>query len=114
MTRVTNFGRKRKYLEAGFATDLTTTSTEQPGANTADDDQADAVPPKEKRKRTKKPKVDGGDEQTSSGVEAEGEASGQGKREGPSVGQKKATMREKPKSGRTKSEHCILSFAVQG
>ena len=111
MTRVTNFGRKRKYLEAGFATESTTTSNEGPvpDVNTADDDQGDSAHPQKKRKRTKKPKVDGGDEQTPGGIEAGGDIGVQGKGEGPSAGQ-----RITKKRGGAKSGHCIPSFAVEG
>lgn len=97
MTRVTNFGRKRKYLEAGFATDLTTTPSEHSASEVkaVDAGQGDSVHPK-KRKRTKKPKTDGGDEQTPGGIEAEGETGveiGKGRR--PSAGQKKPKITKK-------------------
>ena len=110
MTRVTNFGRKRKYLEGGFATELTTTSNEHsvPEVNTAGDDQGDSVHPKKKRKRTKKPKVDGGDEQKPGVIEA-GEMGVQSKREGAFAGQKMTKKR-----GGSKGGHCISSFAVKG
>lgn len=96
MTRVTNFGRKRKYLEAGFATDSTTTPSEHPASevNTLEGGQGDSAHPK-KRKRTKKSKRDGGDEQTSGGVEAEGETGVEGKGGGPSAGQKMSKMMKK-------------------
>jgi hypothetical protein len=111
MTRVTNFGRKRKYLEAGFVTELTSTANEPsvPEVNTASDDQGDSVHPKKKRKRTKKPKVDGGDEQAPGGIEVGGEMGVQTKGEGPSAGQKMTKKR-----GGAKSGHCISSFAVEG
>lgn len=64
MTRVTNFGIKRTYLEAGFSND------ETPSKETALVDQSstgihdpttssEAAPPKKKRKRTPKSKRDG-------------------------------------------------------
>lgn len=107
MTRITNVGRKRKYLEAGFATETTTTSNEHlvPEVNT---DQGDSVHPKKKRKNTKKPKIYGGDEQTPGGIEAERDMSVQGKGEGPSVGRKKVTITKK--RGGPKSGHLISSF----
>ena len=100
MTRVTSFGRKRKYLEAGFATKSTATSNEHTTfeGDTADDDQGDSVHPKKKRKRTKKPKVGGGDEQMPGGIEAGGEALGvQGIGEGSpaQAGQNRATIMKK-------------------
>ncbi|KAF8557687.1 hypothetical protein OG21DRAFT_234877 [Imleria badia] len=111
MTRVTNFGRKRKYLEAGFATESTATN-EHPASegNTVDGDQGDSVHPKKKRKRTKKPKVDCGDEQTPGGIEAGGETVGvRGFDEGERspAGQKKATIITKKRSG-------VKSVAVSG
>lgn len=114
MTRVTNFGRKRKYLEAGFTTELTTTSNEHPASevNTTNGGRADSVHPKKKRKRTKEPKTDGGDEQTSGGIETEGETGVKGKGDGPSAGQKKPKIMKR--HGRTKSSHRIFSIVVQG
>ncbi|PPR04375.1 hypothetical protein CVT26_004213 [Gymnopilus dilepis] len=74
MTRVTNFGRKRTYLQAGFSHDndpVTTqpeasTSTATVQSNTTDavtdqavDNDTPAPPAKKKRKRTPKSKRDG-------------------------------------------------------
>ncbi|KAF8894327.1 hypothetical protein CPB84DRAFT_1816117 [Gymnopilus junonius] len=67
MTRVTNFGRKRTYVDAGFANEEDAKTAEQPqastsAANTAEgvaNDDAPAAPAKKKRKRTPKSKRDG-------------------------------------------------------
>jgi zinc finger CCHC domain-containing protein 9 len=73
MTRVTNFGIKRTYLEAGFSND------ETPSKETALVDQSstvhassEAAPPKKKRKRTPKSKRDGN--LTKKDAEGKGEA----------------------------------------
>lgn len=112
MTRVTSFGRKRKYLEAGFATEPTTSNEHDAfEGNAADDDQGDSVHPGKKRKRTKKPKVGGGDEQMPGGIEAGGEALGvQGIGEGSpaQAGQNRATIMKK--RGGAKSGYYIWSF----
>ena len=63
MTRVTNFGIKRTYLEAGFSNDetpsketaLTVSSAGIPDPSSS----SEAPPPKKKRKRTPKSKRDG-------------------------------------------------------
>lgn len=106
MTRVTNFGRKRKYLEAGFATEPRSTPNEQPApeVNTADGDH-----PKKKQKRTKKPRTDGGNEQKQG---RGGEMGVEGKERAPSIGRKKSKITKK--RGGAKSVHCILSFPVEG
>jgi hypothetical protein len=60
MTRITNFGRKRTYVEAGFNTDPVVGRSvyyepEAMATSKKDSVTVDA-PPKKKRKRTKKPK----------------------------------------------------------
>lgn len=107
MTRITNIGRKRKYLEAGFATETTTTSNEHPipEVNT---DQGDSLHPKKKRKNTKKPKVDGDDEQMPGGTEAEGDMSVQVRGEGLSAGRKQVRITKK--RGGAKSGHRTSTF----
>jgi len=89
---------------------LTTTSNEQPvpEVNTPDDDRGGSVHPKKKRKRTKKPKVDGRDEQTPGGIEAAGDMGVQGKGEGPFAGQKMTKKR-----GGAKSGHCVAISGYQ-
>ena len=63
MTRVTNFGRKRTYVAAGFASEpQESTSTPQESHNAVDigdKQETDQPPPKKKRKRTKMSKRDG-------------------------------------------------------
>lgn len=77
MTRVTNFGRKRTYVQAGFANEDDAIAAEQPQASTStanlasNTDKSDTVteeavnidtpapPAKKKRKRTPKSKRDG-------------------------------------------------------
>ena len=62
MTRVTNFGIKRTYLEAGFSNDETpSTETVDKPSNGINDPSAssEVSPPKKKRKRTPKSKRDG-------------------------------------------------------
>ena len=73
MTRVTNFGLKRTYLEAGFSND------ETPSKETAVVQQSptgptvstEVAPPKKKRKRTPKSKRDGN--LTKNAAESKGE-----------------------------------------
>ena len=108
MTRVTNFGRKRNYLEAGFTTEPTT-SNEHP-VSTANDDPGDSVQPKKKRKRTKT-NVDVGDEQTLGGNDARGEVGAQGKGKDPAVGQEGASITKK--RGGARGGHGIPSFLVR-
>ncbi|KAF8840705.1 hypothetical protein BDN67DRAFT_968147 [Paxillus ammoniavirescens] len=68
MTRVTNLGRKRKYVEAGFATEPSSTSSQHPASElkTVGDvpslAQGDSAPAKKKRKRAKKPKATDSDQ----------------------------------------------------
>lgn len=72
MTRITNFGIKRKYVQAGFGEDdptpvmtvgegSSTTLETGPGegSKTADPQDPSNPPPKKKRKRTPKSKRDG-------------------------------------------------------
>ena len=65
MTRVTNFGIKRTYLEAGFSNDQAPsneTALIVPGgekSSTGKHDPSEAAPPRKKRKRTPKSKRDG-------------------------------------------------------
>jgi len=75
MTRATNFGLKRTYVQAGFpeheASQSTTVNIPQPESSTTalkknktgleptQEDTADGPPPKKKRKRTPKAKRDG-------------------------------------------------------
>ena len=71
MTRVTDFGRKRTYLQAGFANDVdehpaegsasakSLKSSETTYESNNSDLNASAPPPKKKRKRTPKSKRDG-------------------------------------------------------
>jgi zinc finger CCHC domain-containing protein 9 len=81
MTRVTSFGLKRTYLEAGFSNDetpsketalivpggeQTSTGIHDPTAS------SEAAPPKKKRKRTPKSKRDGN--LTKNAAESKGEA----------------------------------------
>jgi len=60
MTRITNFGRKRTYVQAGFTDDA---HVEEPQASTStlqsESHSHGQSPPTKKRKRTKKPKVYG-------------------------------------------------------
>lgn len=61
MTRITNFGRKRTYLEAGIATEAVESSHNEEGnpvQETGFVNPSDAPPPKKKRKRTKPSKRD--------------------------------------------------------
>jgi len=67
MTRITNFGRKRTYVEAGFNNDpLEGDGVNEPSVGNMEATSkesnltADAPPPK-KRKRTKKPKAQAGE-----------------------------------------------------
>ena len=77
MTRVTNFGLKRTYLEAGFSNDETpskeTAGQEKPSTGIHDPTaSSEAAPPKKKRKRTPKSKRDGN--LTKNADEGKGEA----------------------------------------
>jgi zinc finger CCHC domain-containing protein 9 len=68
MTRVTDLGRKRKYVEAGFATEPSSTSSQLPASElktvgeVSSPAQGDSAPAKKKRKRTKKPKATDSDQ----------------------------------------------------
>ncbi|KAH7913282.1 hypothetical protein BJ138DRAFT_657062 [Hygrophoropsis aurantiaca] len=90
MTRITNFGRKRTYVEAGFSAEAAADSElardVEPSQETtsthraADPTDSTSDPSKKKRKRTKKPKADGskGKESTEiaeANAEQEGESS---------------------------------------
>lgn len=90
MTRVTNFGRKRAYLEAGFATEPTTKSNEQLASEVTADGHL-----KKKRKRTKEPKADGDDEQKAGSNRPGREAGVEGKEKGSSTRQKMAKITKK-------------------
>ncbi|KAJ7709840.1 hypothetical protein B0H17DRAFT_1155692 [Mycena rosella] len=57
MTRVTNFGIKRTYVQAGFSDAAAAAAVEQPVTAVVPD--AEAPPPKKKRKRTKMSQRDG-------------------------------------------------------
>lgn len=107
MTRVTDFGRKRKYLEAGFASEPTSTSNEKPvsGSKTADQDQGDSALPKKKRKDTKEQKT-GGIEQVPDGISPGGAVDVGGKEKDASIRQKKAKMTKK--RGGAKSVHHVI------
>jgi zinc finger CCHC domain-containing protein 9 len=76
MTRVTNFGLKRTYLEAGFSNDETPskeTALTVPSTGIHDPSASSEVaPPKKKRKRTPKSKRDGN--LTKNAAESKGEA----------------------------------------
>lgn len=75
MTRVTNFGLKRTYLEAGFSNDETPSKEADlivPGGEQSSTDPTPAAPPKKKRKRTPKSKRDGN--LTKNAAEGKGEA----------------------------------------
>lgn len=66
MTRITDFGRKRTHVQAGFHDDSERVEEPaEPQASTStlpsESQPQDQVPPKKKRKRTKKPKENGGD-----------------------------------------------------
>lgn len=63
MTRVTNFGLKRKYLEAGFSNETPSKKTalvsEEQSSPEIHNSTEPVPPPKKKRKRTPKSKRDG-------------------------------------------------------
>jgi zinc finger CCHC domain-containing protein 9 len=64
MTRITDFGRKRTHVQAGFPDDSEPAQEPtEPHASTStlpsESQPHDQVPPKKKRKRTKKPKENG-------------------------------------------------------
>ncbi|KAG2132601.1 hypothetical protein BD769DRAFT_1448469 [Suillus cothurnatus] len=66
MTRITDFGRKRTHVQAGFPDDSEPAQEPtEPHASTStlpsESQLHDQVPPKKKRKRTKKPKENGDD-----------------------------------------------------
>lgn len=66
MTRITDFGRKRTHVQAGFPDDSAPVEeSAEPQASTStlppESQPQDQVPPKKKRKRTKKPKENGDD-----------------------------------------------------
>jgi zinc finger CCHC domain-containing protein 9 len=75
MTRITNFGRKRTYVEAGFNTDpVAESSVNEPSAvenvevTPKEDSMTVDAPPKKKRKRSKKPKPQADEDGGANGV----------------------------------------------
>jgi hypothetical protein len=108
MTRITNFGRKRTYVEAGFANDALVEEPAEPQASTStlpsESQPRDQAPPKKKRKRTKKPKESGGND-------GEGAQSTEGKTQDVgSSEQAKPAPKKKPKAQRkTKGRSIIVS-----
>ena len=75
MTRATDFGIKRTYLEAGFSKNDETPSKETALVEQSSTDptaSSEAAPPKKKRKRTPKSKRDGN--LTKNDAESKGEA----------------------------------------
>ncbi|KAF9241848.1 hypothetical protein BU15DRAFT_73187 [Melanogaster broomeanus] len=113
MTRITNFGRKRNYVEAGFASEPFSTSNQHPTCepksvnDVSPSTQGDSTPAKKKRKRTKKPKAVVDDERQPGDSKPAGETSGGGKGEGPSSIPKQANKTNKDRRPR-------VSVAVKG
>ncbi|KAK7059101.1 hypothetical protein VNI00_001726 [Paramarasmius palmivorus] len=103
MTRITNFGRKRKYLESSLPHSTPTEDTQQPTAEQSPieakehTDPDPEAPPKKKRKRAgKKRKVDESDK-----------AEGDEKIEGTSTGDK-SSKKKKKKEFKNKSKDARL------
>ncbi|KAF9227160.1 hypothetical protein BS17DRAFT_450127 [Gyrodon lividus] len=109
MTRITNFGRKRKYVEAGFATEPSSTSNQLPASElkTLDDvslpAQGDSLPPKKKRKRMKKPKAVDGDQQQPNSSRSAGETDGEDKDKGDGPSSVLKAVKKNKKDRRGKS-----------
>jgi zinc finger CCHC domain-containing protein 9 len=120
MTRITNFGRKRTHVEAGFAPEpAAELEQSNPPAPTAaaltEASTVDAPPAKKKRKRTPKSKRDnyGKDKPADAGATpAEGDAAAEGKdastKQAPSgeLSKRKLKKKEKAKQWREKSTSC--------
>lgn len=101
MTRITDFGRKRTHVEAGFEEPIepqASTST-LPSESQPHDNQ---VPPQKKRKRTKKPKESGG----------EGEVEGKGKVEAQDAGDPGTAKVEPKKKLKDKRKPKCRSFTA--
>ncbi|KAG0700829.1 hypothetical protein DFH29DRAFT_929889 [Suillus ampliporus] len=102
MTRITNFGRKRTYVEAGFTDDPPVEEPAEPQASTStlpsESQPHDQATPKKKRKRTKKPKEnsDGSGEGAGSTEDKAKDAGGSEKAE--IVPKKKLKDKRKPKA----------------
>ncbi|KAH7888922.1 hypothetical protein F5I97DRAFT_1803135 [Phlebopus sp. FC_14] len=109
MTRVTNFGRKRSYVQAGFATEASSASHEhaasdsQTTVHTSPSGQPEPVPPKKRRKT--KPKTGKGGEVPSNSTSVAKETTAEDKGEGPS------TLRKVKKK---KQERKVKAAAAQG
>ena len=116
MTRVTNFGRKRTYVAAGFASEAQeSTSIPQESHNAIDVDEKqeiDQPPPKKKRKRTKMSKRDGNAAKNAAGeLSTEGAAvmpdpTNGGEGEAKEVGPSKTTAKKNKK----KRQKCTPSI----
>ncbi|KAH7923147.1 hypothetical protein BV22DRAFT_1015989 [Leucogyrophana mollusca] len=110
MTRITNFGRKRSYVEAGFAGEPTPEEISQNSEPSRETDaahkealnsaEATPAPPKKKRKRSKKPK--------GSGVEDKDTGASKDKAEGE-VQSDASQPGEKPKKKALKSRKNKMS-----
>ncbi|KIJ68085.1 hypothetical protein HYDPIDRAFT_107723 [Hydnomerulius pinastri MD-312] len=115
MTRITNFGRKRTYVEASFAGDLPSASHDATEPKAADlavsSAQGDSAPPKKKRKRTKKSKDVSGDGQQTSDSKPAGEADGEDMGEGPSSGPKKSKKIQKDWNNRKSKSVAASGYA---
>ncbi len=123
MTRITNFGRKRTYLETGIESsgaELAPVEAQlQDKPAVADDSGASAPPPKKKRKRTPKSKRDGhgtrpmgsappGEAGSNDDQKPDGEGSDSAEAKTSSKPSKKA---KKKKDGR-KEGKCAFAFLI--
>jgi len=122
MTRVTNFGRKRTYLAAGFAsepqesTNVSATAASIPQELQNAVDIADQPPPKKKRKRTKMSKRDGNAAKNAAGeLSTEGAAvvpdpTNGGEGEAKEVGPSKTTPGKTAKKKKERRQKCTPSI----
>ncbi|KAJ6502499.1 hypothetical protein C8R45DRAFT_621558 [Mycena sanguinolenta] len=108
MTRVTNFGIKRTYLQAGLSETVDTAAPEPVASEPNESEALPAPPPKKKRKRTKPSQRDGNKAKNAAlqqeGVTAETE--GQTESAPPAAqSTKPTTKKSKPKTKKTKAPY---------
>ncbi|KAJ6596959.1 hypothetical protein DFH09DRAFT_107080 [Mycena vulgaris] len=103
MTRVTNFGIKRTYVQAGFSE---TAAVEEPVAAEPTSEAQPAPPPKKKRKRTKMSQRDGNKAKNALAQEgADAEATAEAAPSAVAQPPKPAPSNKKPKPKKTKAPY---------
>jgi zinc finger CCHC domain-containing protein 9 len=114
MTRVTNFGRKRTYVAAGFASEPQESIPQEShnAVDIGDKQETNQPPPKKKRKRTKMSKRDGNaaGELSTEGAAVVREPANGGEGEAKEVGPSKTTPGKTAKKNKEKRQKCTQSI----